>query len=73
MHDHITDYCNENNFLYVNQSGFRQNHSSETGYQLICDQQKKKVDKGNTVSVFIKFEKAFETIDRYKLVFKHMK
>lgn len=71
VHEHLTDYLSKQNILYANQSGFRCNHSTESACQLVCNMWKKDMDDGKIIiSVFIDLKRAFETIDRQKLLYK---
>lgn len=64
-------YCEENDILVPNQSGFREQHSCETVILKICDVFNRELDRGNMVlAVFLDFKRAFETIDRNMLLQK---
>lgn len=64
-------YLEVNNILTVHQSGFRSNHSCETAIQLVIDDWKLLVNKGNIVGViFMDLKRAFETVDRDRLLDK---
>ena len=65
----LIDHFNKNNLFFINQSGFRANHSCESALQLTLTKWKQSMDKGNfTVAVFLDLKRAFETIDRSILI-----
>lgn len=69
--DQLIDYIEENKLLSKWQSGYRKNHSCETALNLVLNKWKKLVDNKQTVlSVFLDLKRAFETIDRSRLVEK---
>lgn len=69
--EQLREYFEANKLLYHGQSGFRDKHSCETSLQYVCSNWKKEINAGNLViSVFIDLKRAFETIDREKLVEK---
>lgn len=69
--EQLQSFCDSNNILVSNQSGFRQRHSCESVIINICDDFLKAADSGNFVlAVFLDFRRAFETIDRFTLVKK---
>lgn len=55
----IEEYCNSNNIIVGNQSGFRQGHSCETVIVNICDEFRKAIDRNCYVlAVFLDFRRA---------------
>lgn len=69
--EQLCKYCDDNNILVVNQSGFREEHSCETVIVNTCDIFKKEMDRGNyVIAVFLDFKRAFETVDRNILLQK---
>nr|CAI5833762.1 unnamed protein product [Callosobruchus analis] len=71
VHGELVDHLVKNEILYEGQSGFRQDHSCETACQLVCAKWKKEIDEGKIiVSVFVDLKRAFETIDRKRLLEK---
>lgn len=67
----LIDHFTKNNLFFINQSGFRANHSCESALQLTLTKWKQSMDKGNfTVAVFLDLKRAFETIDRSILIDK---
>lgn len=69
--EQLREYFEGNKLLYMGQSGFRQSHSCETSLQLVCANWRKEINDGNVVlSVFVDLKRAFETIDRCRLVKK---
>ncbi|KAJ8940950.1 hypothetical protein NQ318_010151, partial [Aromia moschata] len=71
VYKQITEYFNSNKLLIYNQSGFRKCHSCETALQLTISNFLKNIDNNKfTVTVFLDFQRAFETIDRSILLKK---
>ncbi|KAJ8951287.1 hypothetical protein NQ318_008190, partial [Aromia moschata] len=71
VYEQITEYFNSNKLLINNQSGFRKCHSCETALQLTISNFLKNIDNNKfTVTVFLDFQRAFETIDRSILLKK---
>lgn len=69
----LLKYINENDILIKEQSGYRQDHSCETALNYLIADWKMLLDENkNVVCVFIDFQRAFETIDRDKLLRKLM-
>lgn len=67
----LTEYLDKNNILSEEQSGFRVNYSCETTLQKTMCEWRNEIDKGNLIGVvFIDFKRAFETIDRQRLIKK---
>lgn len=67
----IDEYITNNNILADEQSGFRKNHSCETSLNRVINEWKQDLDKGNIiVCVFLDIKRAFETIDRKRLIEK---
>lgn len=71
VYKQLLKYLNKNNTLVPEQSGFRENHSCETALQNVLNEWKINCDnKQKTGVVFLDFKRAFETIDRNKLIKK---
>lgn len=69
--EQLREYFEKNNLLYHGQSGFRDKHSCETSLQYVCSNWMRDISEGNLViSVFVDLKRAFETIDRKKLIEK---
>lgn len=69
VHEQINEYLEKKAIFYEGQSGFRNKHSCESACQLVLSKWKKEIDNGNIiVSVFVDLKRAFETIDRQKLL-----
>lgn len=69
--DQLLDFCEKNDILVPNQSGFRRNHSCESVVMNICSVFANEMDNGNYVlAVFLDFKRAFETINRDILLIK---
>lgn len=69
--EQLRDYFEKNKLLCNAQSGFRQRHSCETSLQLVCANWRKEMNDGSVVlSVFVDLKRAFETIDRSRLIRK---
>jgi exonuclease III len=67
----ITKYVEDKKILCEMQSGFRKSHSCETALQAVLSKWRENLDDGLvTVAVFLDFKRAFETIDRSKLIEK---
>ncbi|KMQ86893.1 rna-directed dna polymerase from mobile element jockey-like protein [Lasius niger] len=67
----LENYLEKNNVLTDHQSGFRSNHSCETAIQMVIDDWKLLVSKGKMIGVvFMDLKRAFETVDRDRLVEK---
>lgn len=65
--NHISKY----NILVEYQSGFRQEHNTESVLQYIIDEWKNNIDMDeSTVVVFLDLKRAFETVDRDRLIKK---
>lgn len=64
-------YSDSNNIVTKHQSGFKKQHSCETAIQSVVDDWKVLVSEGNLVGViFMDLKRAFETIDRDRLLDK---
>jgi len=64
-------YLETNGIITEHQSGFKKYYSCETVIQIVIDEWKLIVSKGKMVEViFMDLKKAFETIDREKLLEK---
>jgi len=71
LHMQMTEYVERNNILCNVQSGFRKSHSCETSVQSVLSKWRHDADNGNiTIAAFLDFKRAFETIDRKKLIVK---
>lgn len=71
VYEQVSSYIIENNILFSNQSGFRKGHSCETAVQNILYDWKEQQDKGVMIgAVFLDLKRAFETIEREKLIKK---
>lgn len=67
----MKDHFENNNLLYINQSGFRRGYSCETALELVLSNWKDELDKNNCITaVFVDFKRAFETVDRHILLQK---
>ncbi|XP_057335423.1 uncharacterized protein LOC130676322 [Microplitis mediator] len=65
----VEEHVAENGILEEEQSGFRTRHSTETTLQKTISEWREMLDKGEIIGVvFIDLKRAFETIDRTKLV-----
>lgn len=64
-------FVSENDILVEQQSGFRPMHSCETAVINLVDECRRNIDNGNKVIiVFLDLKRAFETVDRDKLLKK---
>jgi Reverse transcriptase (RNA-dependent DNA polymerase) len=71
LHVQLSEYVEKNNILCNVQSGFRKSHSCETSVQSVLSKWRQNADSGNiTIAAFLDFKRAFETIDRQKLIAK---
>lgn len=71
VYKQLIKYVEKNNILVTEQSGFRESHSCETTLQNVLNEWKIKCDnKQKTGVAFLDFKRAFETIDRDKLIKK---
>lgn len=69
--DQLQKYIDCNEILAVEQSGFRKLHSCETALNLVISDWKYLRDDGNTtIVVFLDLKRAFETLDRERLINK---
>lgn len=67
----LAEYIKSKNILIDMQSGFRDQHSCETALNFVLASWKENMQKRQqTVAVFLDFKRAFETLDRSKLVAK---
>ena len=67
----LLEFIVKNNIISKHQSGFRKGHSCETAIQCVLDDWKNWADDGYSVmAVFLDLQRAFETIDRKKLLSK---
>lgn len=69
--DQLLEFIEENKILVESQSGFRKHHSCETALNFVLAGWKEDIEDGKfIVSVFLDFKRAFETINRSKLIRK---
>ncbi len=69
--DQLVEYMEKNNLLTKWQSGYRRRHSCETALNLVVSNWKKLLDKRlSVIAVFLDMKRAFETIDRKRLLEK---
>lgn len=67
----LKTYTNSNNIISEKQSGFRSQHSCETTLNLVLVEWKKSLEECQyIVATFLDFQRAFETIDRSRLLLK---
>lgn len=67
----IEGYLENNNIITEHQSGFRKNYSCETAIQVVIDEWKLIISERKMVGVvFMDLKRAFETIDRERLLRK---
>lgn len=67
----ILEYVSNNRLICKYQSGFRKNHSCESALQYVINDWKEALDEGKvTAIIFLDLKRAFETIDRAKLLEK---
>lgn len=71
VHENITHFIKVNNILSECQSGFREQHSTESAILLVLENWRRALDMGILVlAVFIDLKRAFETINRNTLLKK---
>lgn len=71
VYDQLMEHVQRNNILDRFQSGFRVNHSCEMALQYLLNEWKCERDNGNVVVViFLDLKRAFETVDRNRLLKK---
>ena len=71
IYNQLLEYVYDSDILHQNQSGFRRGHSCETAIQLVMEKWLKDLEDGNIiVAVFLDFKRAFETINRVRLLHK---
>ncbi|CAH1967304.1 unnamed protein product [Acanthoscelides obtectus] len=67
----LREFLEARKLLFKGQSGFREKHSCESALQYVCSKWRSYIHDGNIVlSVFIDLQRAFETIDRKRLIQK---
>ena len=71
IYEQLIDYIEENKILVKWQSGFRRQHSTEIAVQYVIECWKRCFEENEkVVAVFLDFKRAFETIDRKRLLKK---
>ena len=71
IHTQVKFYLEESKFFAIEQNGFRSQHSTTKALATIMDQLLSNMDEGRlSVSVFLDFKKAFDTIDHTILIQK---
>lgn len=71
VYEQVINFIEENKLLTSVQSGFRSKHSCETALQCVLDDWRFSLDKKQaTVAVFLDLQRAFETVDRMRLMKK---
>lgn len=71
--EQLEEHFKENNCIAVNQSAFRKAHSCETSVNLILNEFKCEMEKGNAIAVLsLDLKRAFELVDR-KILAKKLK
>jgi len=69
--EQLDEHLERNNIITEHQSGFRRDHSCETAIQSVVDEWKTLISDGLMVGVvFMDFRRAFETINRERLLTK---
>jgi hypothetical protein len=69
--NHLMNFLNKYNLLYLLQSDFRLNHSCQTTLTFMIDRCLKAVDKGELIgAVFLDLAKAFDLLDHELLLQK---
>lgn len=67
--EQLCEFLENKNILINEQSGFRRNHSCETALNLLLLKWKRAIESKKVIlAVFIDLKRAFETIDRTKLL-----
>lgn len=71
VYEQIIEYIEENKILNIYQAGFRKQYSTETALQLVLEDWKRSLKDGDyIIGVFLDLKRAFETIDRERLLMK---
>ena len=71
VYNQLLEFVQRNKVLSDYQSGFRRNFSCETAFQVVINDWKEALNSGESViAVFLDLKRAFETIDRQKLLKK---
>ena len=71
QHTQITSHLEEYNLLTQYQNGFRKKHSTiDTIFRYTTDLQNYKNNKANTISLYVDFKKAFDTVNHILLIKK---
>ena len=64
VHRQLYGFVEFNKYLYTNQFGFRNLHSTNHALNIITEKKKKAIDNGEiTCRVFLDLQKAFDTVD----------
>ena len=69
MYNRLYKFLETNNLIYSLQFGFRQRHSTSHAFIHLTDKIKEQLDKENfACSIFVDFQKAFDTVDHEILI-----
>lgn len=67
----VEKYVDARKIIVEKQSGFRPDHSCESALNLVLMEWKAEMEKGNIIlAIFLDLKRAFETIDRQRLILK---
>lgn len=67
----LMKFCEENDVIIQNQSGFQKSHSCEALLQLLVNEWMKLMDENNiNIAVFLNLKRAFEIVNRNLLLLK---
>ena len=71
IHDQVKGFLEETGFFAKQQNGFRSQHSTTRAVATLIDQLLENIDNGElSISIFLDFKKAFDTIDHKILMIK---